>query len=244
MAVAADATGTAQRPPRRAAARCPRARPTTRVCRHRIAALRSDDALDLPTGTVHPALHRLERAGLIPVIGRPSADAATAPTTSPQPGTSHSASSAPCGTSSPPPSQRSSRNEHGQPSNNHSHPYSPGGRARYVPFRPRRTNYAGRAAAERRSSPNCATALTRPPRIASPPDYHPTRPLRPRSPSSEPQKQSPTRSAANWPPPTPAAPSPGSSLAALVGIWWLLLLHPSPWRTGLIAPWRPSRSSP
>ena len=32
-----------------------------------------------------------------------------------------------------------------------------------------------------------------------------------RSPSSEPQKPSPTRSAANWPPPTPAAPSPGSS---------------------------------
>ena len=25
----------------------------------------SDDALDLPTGTVYPALHRLERAGLI-----------------------------------------------------------------------------------------------------------------------------------------------------------------------------------
>ena len=41
--------------------------------------------------------------------------------------------------------------------------------------------------------------------------YRPTRPLRRRSPSSEPQKPSPTRSAANWPPPTPAAPSPGSS---------------------------------
>ena len=62
----------------------------------------SEGALDLPTGTVYPALHRLERAGLIASDWQTVADAAAAPTTSLRPGTWRSASNAPCGTSSPP----------------------------------------------------------------------------------------------------------------------------------------------
>src|SRR4029450_9115574 len=90
----------------------------------------SDGALDLPTGTVYPALHRLERAGLIasgwpsaggrrappphrpapagtlpvspPGPANPPAAAPAAPTPSPRPGSPRSASNAPCGTSSPP----------------------------------------------------------------------------------------------------------------------------------------------
>ena len=40
----------------------------------------SAGALALPTGTVYPALHRLERAGLIPATGKPCPAAVAAPT--------------------------------------------------------------------------------------------------------------------------------------------------------------------
>ena len=69
----------------------------------------SNGALDLPTGTVYPALHRLERAGLIAsdwqtVGGRRRRSYHLTPA-----GTPPSARNAPCGTSSPPLSPDSSR---------------------------------------------------------------------------------------------------------------------------------------
>ena len=57
----------------------------------------SNGALDLPTGTVYPA------------------GAAVGPTISPPPGRQPSASNAPSGTSSPPPSPPCSRGDHGRP---------------------------------------------------------------------------------------------------------------------------------
>ena len=38
----------------------------------------SDGQFDLPTGTMYPALHRLERAGLVPAAGRCTAGAGAA----------------------------------------------------------------------------------------------------------------------------------------------------------------------
>ena len=66
--------------------------------------LGSGGRFDLPTGTVYPALHRLERAGLIAAAGRRSTAADGAAMRSPPPDVAPSATNDPPGRSSPPPS--------------------------------------------------------------------------------------------------------------------------------------------
>ena len=183
--------------------------PATRVRHHRIAALwqrrrpRSAHRHGLP-GAAPAGTCRTDRQRLADRRRPPPP-----PTTSPQPGTPRSASNAPCGTSSPPPSPRSSRAEHGQPPHNHQHRYAPQRRAR---------GYLSDLAAQLRRPPHPRGNPHRTARRPRPRHRRPhrrrttTRPgRRPRSPNSAPHTPSPTHSAANWPPPTPGAPSSGSS---------------------------------
>ena len=94
----------------------------------------------------------------------------------------------------------------------------------------------GRVAAARRSWPSCATASTTPP----------TSTLLPGCPPNRPQ----TAAVAQFGSPQAVADAFAGELATayarrtiaiyivtgpLVGIWWLLLLRPDPWRAGLIA---------
>ena len=98
-------------------------------------------------------------------------------------------------------------------------------------------SYTDHAAAARRSSPNCATAWNKPreDRIATG-LATPTGPPRQRSR----QFGSPHAVADAFAGELTTAYARRTiawfiATGPLVGIWWLLLLHPSPWRTGLIA---------
>jgi hypothetical protein len=93
----------------------------------------------------------------------------------------------------------------------------------------------GHGVAAKLSSPNSATGSTRPPRTTSPTGYQPTKPPRRRH-----QFGSPHAVAGAFAGELTTAYARRTiacflATGPLVGIWWLLLLHPSPWRTGLIA---------
>ena len=104
---------------------------------------------------------------------------------------------------------------------------------------PGRTECAGcsdHAGGARRSSPSCATDSTTPPTSTSPPECRLNRPRRQQSPNSAAREAVADAFAGEL-----ATAYARRTIALyvitgpLVGIWWLLLLRPDPWRAGLIA---------
>ena len=196
----------------------------------------SDGALDLPTGTVYPALHRLERAGLIrsdwETVVRPQTPRLPAHrlrqtgTVRPTRGlgtvlhrrhrTTHEAPMASHHlTAGEPPVRR--------PRSTATSPNSPLG-------------YSDHAPPALVCSPNSATGSPTRSTPTSPTACRPTPP--------------PPAAIGEFGDPTTVAHSFDAELATafarrtiatfiltgpLVGIWWLLLLHTAPWRTGVLA---------